>query len=40
MGPVNNVFFSIKPSEGIKAESFKSGDKFYIGTDRLLPKEK
>ncbi|KAI9659257.1 MAG: H/ACA snoRNP pseudouridylase subunit [Trizodia sp. TS-e1964] len=30
LGPVNQVFFTIKPQEGIVAASFKSGDKFYI----------
>jgi len=40
MGPLNNVYFSVKPQEGIKAESFKAGDKFYIAADKLLPKEK
>lgn len=37
LGPINEVFFTIKPVEGIQAASFKSGDKFYIGTDKLLP---
>lgn len=40
LGPINQVFFSVKPSEGIQAGSFKSGDKFYIGGDKLLPLEK
>lgn len=40
LGPINQVFFSVKPSEGIQATSFKSGDKFYIGGDKLLPLEK
>jgi H/ACA ribonucleoprotein complex subunit 1 len=40
LGPINQVFFTIKPSEGIQATSFKSGDKFYIGGDKLLPLEK
>jgi H/ACA ribonucleoprotein complex subunit 1 len=34
------VYFTIKPQEGIQAKSFKSGDKFYIGGDKLLPLEK
>jgi H/ACA ribonucleoprotein complex subunit 1 len=29
-----------KPTEGIQATSFKSGDKFFIGGDKLLPLEK
>lgn len=40
LGPINQVFFSVKPTEGIQATSFKSGDKFYIGGDKLLPLEK
>lgn len=40
LGPINTVYFTIKPSEGIQATSFKSGDKFYIGGDKLLPLEK
>lgn len=40
LGPINSVYFTIKPSEGIQATSFKSGDKFFIGGDKLLPLEK
>ena len=40
LGPLNQVYFTIKPQEGIQAKSFKSGDKFYIGSDKLLPLEK
>lgn len=40
LGPVNQVFFTIKPQEGIQATSFKPGDKFYIGGDKLLPLER
>ncbi|KAL8844529.1 MAG: hypothetical protein Q9205_000039 [Flavoplaca limonia] len=40
LGPINQVFFTIKPQEGIVATSFKTGDKFYIGSDKLLPLEK
>ncbi|KZF21942.1 Gar1-domain-containing protein [Xylona heveae TC161] len=40
LGPLNQVYFTIKPQEGIVATSFKSGDKFYIGGDKLLPLEK
>lgn len=40
LGPINEVYFTIKPSEGVKAESFKEGDKFYIGPDKLLPLER
>lgn len=37
LGPLNQVYFTIKPQEGIQAKSFKAGDKFYIGGDKLLP---
>jgi H/ACA ribonucleoprotein complex subunit 1 len=37
LGPINEVYFTIKPSEGIVAGSFKAGDKVYIGGDKLLP---
>ncbi|KAJ0115889.1 hypothetical protein N8I77_003774 [Diaporthe amygdali] len=46
LGPINQLFFTIKPSEGIQASSFKPGDKFYIDgmktltMDRFLPKPK
>lgn len=37
LGPFNEVFFTIKPTEGVQATSFNEGDKFYIGPDKLLP---
>ncbi|KAJ9142018.1 hypothetical protein NKR19_g7373 [Coniochaeta hoffmannii] len=40
LGPINQLFFTIKPSEGIQATSFKPGDKFYISGEKLLPLEK
>jgi len=40
LGPINQVHFTIKPNEGIVATSFKTGDKFYIGADKLLPIER
>jgi hypothetical protein len=40
LGPINQVFFTIKPQEGIVATSFKPGDKVFIGGDKLLPLEK
>lgn len=36
-GPVNKVYFTIKPDSGVNASSFQNDDKFYIGTDKLLP---
>ncbi|EGY19116.1 H/ACA ribonucleoprotein complex subunit 1 [Verticillium dahliae VdLs.17] len=40
LGPINQVYFTIKPSEGIQATSFKEGDKFYIASEKLLPMER
>ncbi|KAJ5454573.1 H/ACA ribonucleoprotein complex subunit GAR1 [Penicillium daleae] len=40
LGPINQVYFTIKPQEGIVASSFKPGDKVFIGGDKLLPLEK
>lgn len=40
LGPLNQVFFTVKPQEGIQATSFKAGDAVYIGGDKLLPLEK
>ncbi|QPG95914.1 hypothetical protein C2857_002504 [Epichloe festucae Fl1] len=40
LGPINEVYFTIKPQDGIVATSFKSGDKVFIGGDKLLPLDK
>jgi len=40
LGPINQVFFTIKTQEGIQASSFKAGDKVFVGGDKLLPLEK
>ncbi|KAK3904792.1 Gar1-domain-containing protein [Staphylotrichum tortipilum] len=40
LGPINQVYFTIKPSEGIQATSFKYGDKFFIAGEKLLPLER
>ncbi|KAF4995680.1 hypothetical protein FGRMN_4990 [Fusarium graminum] len=40
LGPINQVYFTIKPTEGIQATSFKEGDKFFIGSEKLLPLDK
>lgn len=40
LGPMNEVYFTIKPSEGVQATSFKEGSKFYIAGDKLLPLER
>ncbi len=40
LGPINQVYFTIKPSEGIQASSFKAGDRFFLSSDKLLPFER
>ena len=40
LGPINEVYFSVKMGEGMVATSFKKGDKVYIGSDKLLPIER
>lgn len=37
LGAINEMYFTIKMSEGMVANSFKSGDKVFIGGDKLLP---
>lgn len=40
LGPINEVYFSVKMGDGMVASSFKKGDKVYIGGDKLLPIER
>src|SRR5260370_22958001 len=40
LGPINEVYFSIKMGEGMVASSFKKGEKVYIAGDKLLPLER
>ena len=37
LGSIHNVFFTIKPAEGMQTSSFKEGDKFMINQEKLLP---
>lgn len=37
LGPINEVFFSVKMGDGMVASSFKKGDKVYISGEKLLP---
>jgi H/ACA ribonucleoprotein complex subunit 1 len=37
---MNQVYFTVKPAEGIVATSFKKGDKVFVGGDKLLPLER
>ncbi|KAI5859893.1 Gar1/Naf1 RNA binding region-domain-containing protein [Durotheca rogersii] len=39
LGPINQVYFTIKPGEGVQATSFRPGDRFFVAPDRLLPLE-
>ncbi|KAH7103779.1 Gar1/Naf1 RNA binding region-domain-containing protein [Auriculariales sp. MPI-PUGE-AT-0066] len=40
LGPINEVYFSVKMGDGMVASSFKKGDKVYIAGDKLLPLER
>lgn len=40
LGPLNEVYFTVKMQEGMQASSFKPDDKVYIAPDRLLPLER
>ena len=40
LGPINEVYFTVKPVEGVKATSFKGKEKVFIGGDKLLPLER
>ncbi|KAA1478380.1 Gar1-domain-containing protein [Dentipellis sp. KUC8613] len=40
LGPINEVYFSVKMGEGMVASSFKQGDRVYIAGDKLLPIER
>lgn len=38
-GTVRDPCFTVKPGSGIIATSFKTGDKVFVGPDRILPKQ-
>ncbi|KAI9593144.1 Gar1/Naf1 RNA binding region-domain-containing protein [Syncephalis fuscata] len=40
LGPMNEVFFTVKLQDGVVAGSFKSDDKVFIAPDKLLPLER
>ncbi|CAO1627084.1 unnamed protein product [Sympodiomycopsis kandeliae] len=40
LGPINEVYFTIKMDPGMVATSFKADDKVYISGDKLLPIER
>lgn len=37
LGPMNQLFFTVKLQDGVLATSFKPKDKVYIAQDKLLP---
>ncbi|KAJ2650671.1 H/ACA snoRNP pseudouridylase subunit [Coemansia sp. RSA 1250] len=40
LGPINEVFFTVKLQEGVVAGSFKADDRVFIAPDKLLPLER
>lgn len=40
LGPLNEVYFTVKLQEGMVATSFKQQDKVFIAGDKLLPLER
>ena len=40
LGPINEVYFTVKTEPGVVASSFKASDKVYISSDRILPIER
>ncbi|KAJ1940786.1 H/ACA snoRNP pseudouridylase subunit [Linderina macrospora] len=40
LGPINEVYFTVKLQEGVVADSFKKDDKVFIAGDKLLPLER
>ncbi|EIW72277.1 hypothetical protein TREMEDRAFT_58437 [Tremella mesenterica DSM 1558] len=40
LGPINEVYFTVKMDSGMQAASFKKDDKVFIGGDKLLPIER
>jgi H/ACA ribonucleoprotein complex subunit 1 len=40
LGPLNEIFFTVKMDNGQNAKSFKADDKVYIALDKLLPMDR
>lgn len=40
LGPLNQLYFTVKTLDSIPAASFVPGDVLYIGSDKLLPLER
>lgn len=37
LGPISEVYFSVKPVDGVVASSFQPGDRVFLGPDKLMP---
>lgn len=37
LGPISEVYFSVKPGDGVQPASFKAGDKAFLAPDKLMP---
>ena len=37
LGPLSEVYFAVKPVEGVLATSFKAGEKIFMAPDKLMP---
>lgn len=37
LGPISEVYFSVKPVDGVVAGSFQPGDRVFLGPDKLMP---
>lgn len=37
LGPISEVYFSVKPIDGVVAGSFQPGDRVFLGPDKLMP---
>ncbi|WFD18618.1 H/ACA snoRNP pseudouridylase subunit [Malassezia caprae] len=40
LGPINEVYFTVKTEPGVVASSFKAEDSVFIASDRMLPIER
>ncbi|KAJ2413259.1 H/ACA snoRNP pseudouridylase subunit [Coemansia sp. RSA 2524] len=40
LGPINEVFFTVKLQEGVQASSFTQTDRVFVAPDKLLPMER
>jgi H/ACA ribonucleoprotein complex subunit 1 len=40
LGPLDEVYFTVKLDNSKSANAYKQGDKFYIGSEKLLPMDR